>query len=391
MKTNASWIGNHQETQGTWFTGKAVVQTLADGVTAYDLKSGTQLWTTPLPGAGNHACLAPSDSYGGIGVVAYGGKHEGAWAGYACDHVAAYNLDTGKVVWSKSLNFTFKANDVDPVDRDQVSVARSRGVVVVRTNKESIALRIADGTSAWNPERAATGGCNAGSYTGGELLVRVQRCESGSYPNVKSWHTESLIDPETGKAKWMTKEGNRATTFPVSTLPMVFSSNTETYVANEANGVRRSVFGSALDQTVNLFTERASGSVWPDTAVFANVFVMGVAGKDHESGFVTAYDLDSGRQVWRTPAQAHTQYIPLMGTGANRILVYVKTDNAAKLIEMGKYDGSMKTLVEYPESVNKSMSSGAWPHWHDGRIYVTGVGGGSGDTSHSLMVLPTTK
>lgn len=401
VPTKTGWSLSQQEVDGTWFTDKAVVQTLAGGVKAYERDSGKQLWATALPGAGNQACLAPSVSDGGVGIVAYGASGMGGARG-KCDHVAAFDLNSGKVLWHRA----FKVKDEFGTG-DGLWVARAGEVVVIASDTEHVALKVADGSKAWDPMRLEDGskvwdtqalyhdgGCSAGWYTGGKNLVRVRACTEGDDPSDKNWDEVSLIDPDSGKAKWTKRFADHEAETVVSTSPIVVSGEEAgVYALDEKTGEKRGGKFQGKPDKYLLGLEN-NGSPMRQAAGFGNIFLMG--GYDPEDGpgsprSLVAYDLDSGKELWRSKASPRMEYIPLRETDGKRLLVYVtESTKRPKLVEFNPQDGAMTTVVEYPEEVDRNMGTFAWPFWHKGVLYVTSVGGSMSGESYSLVALPTT-
>ncbi|MER6094219.1 PQQ-binding-like beta-propeller repeat protein [Streptomyces bluensis] len=387
VPSKAEWGLGEQEVDGTWFTDKAVIQTLSGGVKAYDLDSGKQLWATPLPGAGNQACVAPSVSDGGIGVVAYGASGVGGAPG-KCDHVAAYDLNSGKKLWHRA----FKVKD-EFGSGTELAVARTGETVVITTDSEQVALKAVDGTKAWDVKKVVPGSCDTGTYTGGKNLIRTTACLEGDAFTGKSWTEASLVDPATGKAEWTKRFGQDEAEVALSASPLVLSGEAKgAFALDEKTGERRGSFPGMTDKYY-VFPEE-NGSPMRQVAGFGNILLMGVAEKEvakGESKTLVAYDLDSGKELWKAPGSNTIEYIPLRGTGSERLLVYVtEATKKPKLVEFNPEDGAMTTLVQYPEEVDKNMGVFAWPFWHEGVLYVSSVGAGIESDSYALVALPTT-
>ncbi|MEV8308889.1 PQQ-binding-like beta-propeller repeat protein [Streptomyces flavidovirens] len=382
-------LRSDQEVDGTWFTDKAVVQTLAGGVKAYDRDTGKKLWAAPLPGAGNQACVAPSVSDGGIGVVAYGASGVGGAHG-KCDHVAAFDLSTGKELWHKG----FKVKDEFGSGK-KLAVARTGEAVVVETDREQIALKASDGSMAWDVKKVTPKGCYPGTYTGGKNLIRLNSCDGGDPFYGKKWTEAALIDPATGKARWTKRFGEAEAETVVSSSPLVVGAAGETggedvFALDEKSGEVRSKF-SITDYYV---LPEDDGSPLRQAAGFGNIFLMGTSetGEGGEDHTMVAYDLGTGKELWKAPSSGPIQYIPLRETGGERPLVYVtEAGKEPKLVEFNPKDGAMTTVVEYPEEVDKNLDVGAWPFWNKGTLYVSTVGSSMESTSYSLVALPTTK
>ncbi|MFG2552350.1 PQQ-binding-like beta-propeller repeat protein [Streptomyces sp. NPDC048581] len=378
--------------RGTWFTDKAVVQALTGGVKAYDLDTGKQLWATSLPGDSNHSCIAPENSSGDIGVVTYGENR-------ACDHVVAYDLNTGKKLWDKKISLGDSS--------DGASVARAGDVVVINGGNTALALKAADGTPAWNPKRFATTDCPSGGFSGGEALLRVRHCQIGDPDDPNwgdGWDEVSLVDPATGQPRWTYRHeipedsfGELSSGNVLSTSPIVMireGDNGEAlFSLDDKTGKVRSEFSPAKPAEY-LHTSGSDGGRWPEAGVFGDTFVMGVS-EEKSKGLMVAYDLDSGKQLWKTEAVEFKEYYPLPAAGSDRILAYVTNndnDKGPELVEFGAEDGSMKTIVEYPIEVRKAMSTRGTPFWHKDRLFMSLADPltGLGDQAYTLVALPTT-
>ncbi|WP_329248808.1 PQQ-binding-like beta-propeller repeat protein [Streptomyces canus] len=381
-------------TRGTWFTDGAVVQTLPNGVKAYDLDSGKQLWATALPGDSSEACVAPENSSGDIGIVAYG-------EGRACDHLVAYDLGTGKQLWDKDLK------PGGTTSKDEVSVARAGDVVVVNAAKVTLALKVADGTTAWDPKKFATQDCGAGEFTGGKALIRVRGCRISDFDDPdwgQNWDEVSLIDPATGQARWTYHHKVPKDSFGeiegrdvVSTSPVVLIRHGDDgevlFSLDDETGKVRSQFSPAVPSEY-VRTDDSLGGPWSEAGAFGDTFVIDVTGEKSKE-LLAAYDLDSGKQLWKTDAVEFRSFYPLPAAGGDRILAYKTSndnDKGPELVEFGAKDGAMKTVVEYPADVHKGMSIWARPYWHEGRLYVSEPNPSAvyGETAYTLVGLPTT-
>ncbi|MFE6174406.1 PQQ-binding-like beta-propeller repeat protein [Streptomyces sp. NPDC056464] len=385
VPSKSEWGLGEQEVDGTWFTDKAVIQTLSGGVKAYDRDTGEKLWATPLPGAGNQACVAPSVSDGGIGIVAYGASGM-AGAHGQCDHVVAYDLNSGKELWHRG----FKIKDEFKTGT-KLALARTAEAVVITTDREQVALKAADGATAWDVKKVVPSACESGTYTGGKNLIRTTSCLEGDEFEGERWTEASLVDPATGKAQWTKRFGEAEAEIALSTSPLVLSGEAKgVFALDETSGERRGVLPKMAEKYYLIPEE--NGSPMRQVAGVGDILLMGMGEKestDGESKTLVAYDLDSGKELWKAPASNTIEYIPLRDTGSERLLAYV-TDGGEKpkLVEFAPEDGAMTTVAEYPEKVDKNMGVGAWPFWHEGVLYVTSVGAGLESDSYALVALP---
>lgn len=371
-----------EENRGTWFTDKAVIQTLPDGLKAYEAASGKRLWATPIPGDGNKVCEAPSDSTGNVGIVTYGEQQ-------ACDHVAAFDLVSGKKLWQKALP-------------SNAGLARS-GKVVIVGGKVKLALNVRDGSPLWKPQAFATESCDAGKFTGGKALIRVRGCSQGFNPS-KQWDEVSLVDPGTGRAKWtyrypatnilgheIAHEGA-----VISTSPIVLERGGKEaglFALDEKTGKVRSEFSPAYPAKY-VHTQDADGEPWITAGAFGDVFTIGVT-EDKDMGLLAAYDLNTGKQLWKTKPLKFGQFVPLPKAGGDRVRAFVRdndNDRGARLVEYDPRTGAEDVVMEYPEDLDEGTTVHAQPHWDKGRIFVTSNGAPivfEDQKAYSLVALPT--
>ncbi|MGW0733546.1 outer membrane protein assembly factor BamB family protein [Streptomyces sp. NPDC002851] len=388
VPTQAYTLSGVDEVDGVWFTDEAVVQTAADGVKAYDKDSGERLWEKPLPGSRNVPCLAPAESSGDIGFVAYGASDEGGTR-QICDHLVAYDLKSGAELWNKKL----EVKDEFGMGND-LSVARVDDVVVVRTEREHLALKVSDGRAAWDVKKAVTAVCNdEGAYTGGKNLIRVRSCSKGDpLDDGSNWNEISLIDPESGTAKWTTRVKTGDAEKVASTSPIVIRTEKKRmYSVDETSGrVRQALEGSAGTYITQLAD---NGSPWRQMTSSGSVFV--VAGShpgdpDSSNQSMAAYDLNSGERLWETDREDGIGYFPVRAKTDGKLLAYKRTAaERPELVEVDMQSGDTTTLLKYPEDVRKKMSALARPFWNDGRIFIASLGGSMAGESYGLVALPT--
>lgn len=302
--------------------------------------------------------------------------------------MVAYDLNSGKELWHKA----FKVKDEFKTG-GELSVARAGEIVIVTTDTEQKALKVADGTTAWDVKKVVPSGCESGTYTGGTNLIRTTSCLEGGDEFTGEWSTEAaLVDPATGKPEWSKRFGENEAEMALSTSPLVLSGEKGVFALDEKSGERRAKI-PGMTEKYYINTEE-DGSPMRQAAGFGNILLMGVGERDsadRESNTLVAYDLDTGKELWKAPTGNTIHYIPLRDTGSERLLAYVNEGaEKPKLVEFNPKDGAMTTVAEYPEEVNKNMSGGEWPFWHDGVLYVTSVGASVSGDSYALVALPTT-
>ncbi|MDI3388307.1 PQQ-binding-like beta-propeller repeat protein [Streptomyces sp. B-S-A8] len=395
VPTDAEALSTVDEVDGTWFTDKAVVQTWAGGVKAFNKQTGKRLWAKPLPGSGNVPCIAPAQSSGDIGVVAYGASTTDGLT-ESCDGVVAYDLNSGEELWHKE----FKAKADAPGDLN-LSVARAGEVVVVQTSKELRALKVSDGSVAWDAGKPLNKDCEKVSYTGGQNLIWIRSCYAGdAFKDTERWWKDvALIDPATGESKWMEKfPSEQAEKMSVySTSPLVIQNGSKGLVSVDENTGRTLAKFEGGEAISSYGTWAKSGSPLRTVTSVGNIFVMsGSDPGDYEGGrqSMIAFDLNTGKQLWKTKPEKVINLFPLHTGSKDRILAYEdRASDPPRLVEFSAKDGAKKTVLEYADGVQESLSATAQPFWNADRVYVSSIEGSLSTSadSYALVALPGKK
>ncbi|MEU3184368.1 PQQ-binding-like beta-propeller repeat protein [Streptomyces sp. NPDC006923] len=158
---------------GSWLTDTAYVKTGVNQIVGYDPAKGTQLWAIPLPGqlcaASRHAS---KDHRTAIAFEA--AKRTAATDYQPCTEVGAIDLETGKLLWTKSAKGS-NAGD----EKVRFSEITLSGTTIAAGGTDGgAAFDLATGKILWKPEVSAEG-CYDMGYGGGDGLVAVRKC--GSY------------------------------------------------------------------------------------------------------------------------------------------------------------------------------------------------------------------
>ncbi|GAA3804975.1 PQQ-binding-like beta-propeller repeat protein [Streptomyces coacervatus] len=222
---------------GSWLTDKAYVKSGVAEIDAYDPDRGTKLWTIKLPGPVCTVSDHTTDDNRTAVVFQPSMPAKGRTAG--CSQVAAIDLDAGKKLWTKSLDYGGRT-----VTFENVTVSAS--TVAAGGNYGGAAFDIAGGRQLWAPK--PNDKCVDAGYGGGEKLVAVLKCGSFNEPQL---HIQT-IDPKSGET---ISEYKLATGIEyaavVSTNPLVIAAD----VGNSAgDGSEISDFFSIDNKTGKLIT-----------------------------------------------------------------------------------------------------------------------------------------
>ncbi|MCX5399066.1 PQQ-binding-like beta-propeller repeat protein [Streptomyces sp. NBC_00102] len=173
---------------GSWVTDKAYVKTGMYEVAGYDLEKGTKLWSVPTAGQVCAASRHMTEDHK-TAILFQEGKPTAADKYPSCNTLGALDLDTGKMIWSKSV--VASSNGDEPVHFSEVTVSGT--TVAAGGTDGGAALDITTGAQLWAP-KISTDDCYDTGYAGGPALVTVRKC--GSYDDPKI--SIQTLDAKTG-------------------------------------------------------------------------------------------------------------------------------------------------------------------------------------------------
>ncbi|MEU9089846.1 PQQ-binding-like beta-propeller repeat protein [Streptomyces sp. NPDC087901] len=173
---------------GSWLTDKAYVKTGVNEVVGYDPAKGTKLWSIPLDGQLCAASRHMSKDFK-TAVAFEEGKRTAANKYPTCNQVGALDLNTGKLLWSKSV--TASTGGDRPVRFDEITLS---GTTVAAGGTEGgAAFDLNTGAERWKP-KVSTDGCYDKGYGGGEALAVVRKCGTYDDPQL----VIQALNPTTG-------------------------------------------------------------------------------------------------------------------------------------------------------------------------------------------------
>lgn len=173
---------------GSWLTDKAYVKTGVNEVVGYDQTSGTKLWSIPLPGQLCAASRHMSKDFK-TAIAFEDGKRSKANKYPTCNHIGALDLNTGKLMWNKSV--TASTSGDRPVRFDEITLS---GTTVAAGGTEGgAAFDLNTGAERWKP-KVSTDGCYDKGYGGGEALAVVRKCGTYDDPQL----IIQALNPTTG-------------------------------------------------------------------------------------------------------------------------------------------------------------------------------------------------
>lgn len=380
-------VGDVTTVDGSWLTDKAYVKTGVDEIVGYDKVKGTKLWSVPLEGQLCAASRHMSKDYK-TAVVFEESNPTKAKKYPPCNQVGGIDLNTGKLMWSKSV--TAATSGDEPVRFDEVTLS---GTTVAAGGTEGgAAFNLNTGAERWKP-KVGTDGCYDKGYGGGDALAVVRKC--GTYDNPQL--VIQALNPTTGAplSSFKMPPGVDYASI-VSTKPLVVAADVGD-TAGDGSGI--SDFFSIDASTGKLLTKIAAdgekyaarcGSTEVETcqqlAVGNNRLYLPT--EEHEgtgdygdTNEIVSFDLTTGKPT-SDKADAGDRYtmFPIRMDGSNIIAYKVPPyDKGGQIVSIDGSTFKQTVLMENPgdESVRDAETSFSMDYaeilYSDGRMYISEV------------------
>ncbi|MFF0437244.1 PQQ-binding-like beta-propeller repeat protein [Streptomyces sp. NPDC004327] len=359
LKNNVDLPRNGADVFGPWIVGDTVVKAMYKGIDGYSLADGSAKWHLDVPFKLCAAAQEPAAN--GAMVFAY---QENAKDGAKCTELQQVDATSGKAGWKQSVPkgagfFGFSDN----------TLAISGSTVTAAGSSSAYGYSLADGKQLFGfPAGASNGKCKPIAFAGGSKLIGAVKCPSGDAS--KEQQAVSEFDPVTGKAKWQfSLKPNWEVDKVYSVDPLVVSATQRdekkwSVFALNANGSLRSqIQGSGNDKyaphcggTFVIFGQNLQGCT--GVAADANTFYMATDTSYGTSNEVVAFDLNTGKQKWRSKAPAEQQMTPLRMEGSD-VLLYVepKFDKGGAVATLAPTGGAPKVVLQHQVATAEIESS----------------------------------
>ncbi|MFI6350597.1 PQQ-binding-like beta-propeller repeat protein [Streptomyces sp. NPDC050560] len=338
---------------GSWLTDKVYAKAGVAELIGYNPDTGAKSWTTPLDG---QTCAgSPEVSEDGVAAVVYEEKkREKKGDVFPCDKISAFDTNTGKLLWTKSVD----VSDT-PATFEEVSISGST-VAVGGGTDGGAAFDLKSGKQLWAPDPAST--CKDDGYRGGEQLVAVRSCGSYDDPRVEV----QLLDPASGKPKWSYKLpvgidnakviSSKPVVFGVDSGEITSSGVTDVFAMDDATGKLRNKITLEdgkyeHDCGVNKVHDCHAIAVGNDRLYVPTNEHQG--GKDtSQTNEIVSFSLATGKGTTdRFDAGDGTTMWPLRMDGGNIIAYKEATyDKGAEVVSVDTKTGKSTKLLQTPSS-----------------------------------------
>ncbi|UUU22726.1 outer membrane protein assembly factor BamB family protein [Streptomyces sp. DSM 40750] len=195
--------------KGSWLTEATYAKAALNKIIGYDPDSGKSKWTLDLAG---QTCAASREitTEGVAVVVTEAAKRKNNDDRQPCTEVTAFNVETGKELWTKSSELSGEKVPFGEVTISGTTVAAAGGY------SGGGAFDVNSGKVLWSPK---AGECTDEGYAGGAQLIAVRKC--GDYGS-ETFEVQ-LLDPKSGSVKWTYKVPSGIQRAKIiSTKPVVF-------------------------------------------------------------------------------------------------------------------------------------------------------------------------
>ncbi|MFF9687353.1 PQQ-binding-like beta-propeller repeat protein [Streptomyces sp. NPDC014623] len=361
-----------EETHGPWFAGDVVAKGMYRKVTGYAVADGTEEWSLRLP---TDLCASPTaPTADGKVVVALEDNVSESEA--SCSVLQMIDLRTGRAGWKKTVDRSALQDGLS-----HVAMSIAGDTVTFGRDTASNAFRVSDGKELFG--KREEGVCQPFAFTGGARMLAAVSCQAEPDDPVRQQVQE--VDPATGAPKWtyVVEPGWSVThVFTVSPPVLSIAKDDEWAVlVLDENGTHRSRMvggdedygfrcgedsvqeGGNLDGCAGVAadTSRFYFSTQPDSTA------------EVKTNKVVAFDLATGRPVWKTPSPGGRFMMPLRLEGG-KVLVHVQAAYR-RSGEIGALDpstGAYTTLLKHPESAAGTENSLFLPKaaYRDGRSFL---------------------
>ncbi|MBW5486708.1 outer membrane protein assembly factor BamB family protein [Streptomyces bambusae] len=351
-----------------WVVGDTVVKAAYKSVTAYGVSDGKERWTVLFP---NKICTATHlTTTDGKTVLGYmDGQSENA----KCNQLKMIDLKAGKEGWNKEVPseglFDIMVSPTLAISGDTVTVSRMG---------PTSAFKVSTGDKLWARTGEPTtdpGGCLPEKYAGGPKLIGVARCTDDGEEVQGS-------DPVTGKTTWfykLPKDWKVSRVYSVDPVVVDVANKQKQERAIAVIGsdgklrTQLSGEGSFNAQCDNVLLDRYLQSCWGavvDTR--ANSIYLPTDGKSNE---IVAFDLNTGKAKWRTPAEKDRRMLPLKAENG-QLYAYVEAekDKGGEVLAIPAAGGKPTTVLRNPSPPAATVENNiAAPQidYADGRLFVS--------------------
>ncbi|AUY49280.1 PQQ-binding-like beta-propeller repeat protein [Streptomyces sp. CB01881] len=334
---------------GSWALADAVVRADATGVHAYDRTDGKPTWSVEPPAAGAVPCgLSPSVNQAGLGAALFRTQADPK---SPCTLVAAVDTKTGKNAWTKTVS------DAKGTYNAHVGVTDDKVIAV--GDDRAVAWESADGKDVWQYTGQGKFCTLSGGVAGKTVMVASSCADSTPVDQAVS------IGTADGKVSWWRGLNNQPKTVTVlSAEPSVVLTTGE-----KPEGDKVFAWGPTGDPAAEIPVRAGEGrldvahgtfSATPDVFFQDRTMVTTLAPASGGGAVsVVGYDLDTGRQRWKTAA-GEKGVVRAVGVDGGALVLAAdeRRDQPAHLSRFALANGQEAVGGNFPAGTGSLLVSG---------------------------------
>ncbi|MGW4896823.1 outer membrane protein assembly factor BamB family protein [Kitasatospora sp. NPDC004240] len=335
---------------GGWLLESAVVRADSTGVRAYDLADGKPVWAVEPPAPGAVPCgLSPSVGPSGLGAALFRPQADPK---APCSLVVAVDTKTGKTAWTKPLSETKGGYSA------RVGVTEDKVIAV--GDDHVVAWAAADGKDIWQYTGQGKFCTLSGGVSGKTVMVASTCADSTPADQAVSLHVAD------GTVAWWRGLNNQPKTVTVlSAEPAVVLTTGEKpgddrVFAWGTTGDPAAEIPVGTEDGTRLDVAHGSFSATPGVFFQERTMVTTLAPPGGNGPLsVTGYDLDSGKQRWRTAVgeKGGVRAVGLDGAGL-LLAADERTEQPAHLSRIALADGKETVGGNFPQGTGSLLLAG---------------------------------
>ncbi|MFG3259525.1 PQQ-binding-like beta-propeller repeat protein [Streptomyces sp. NPDC048172] len=350
---------------GAWSTGKVFAKSTVNALIGMDLATNKQKYKLPLKG---NVCAASNETTkDGLAAMVV---QETISSGADCTRMVIVDVNKGKILQDKTMpNADTRSIENVAISGDTVASAWIGG---------SAGYKISTGKKIWS---ATPSTCRDVGYAGGKSLVAVVECGNDlDNPEV----SVQKLDPDTGKANWKYKMPKGAKNVRVaSTDPVVLVAGagdeltSDIFTVGEDKKLKAKIsMGKRYNKPCELEVDGCYGMAVDQNTVYLSTAEHSGSSEYGRTNEVMAFDFNTGRAKWKSPAGEKRAIIPFKTQGSN-VLAYKlpSYDSGGEIVSLDPQKGKQTRLLKMPvsdvgegeQAINVSSYSVDQPIVWDGR------------------------
>ncbi|MDJ0380572.1 PQQ-binding-like beta-propeller repeat protein [Streptomyces sp. G-G2] len=368
--------------EGSWITDTAYVKSDVAKVVGYDLGTGAEKWSVPLPaqlcGATKHI------SEGKTAILFKEALPSDANKYPRCNQVGVIDLNAGKLAWSGNIKAATSGDK--PVEFKEITI--SGQTVAAGGLQGGAGWNLADGKNLW-PAKVDADGCYDLGYGGGDALAVIRKC--GPYGS--QYLLAQSLDPTTGapKSSYKMSQGIEYASI-VSTKPLIVGADvgdaakggsavSDLFVLDDAGALKTRIPVSSGNYDVRCEPTEVEGC---RKMVVGNgkIYVPAAEHKGSDSygrtNELLSFDLSTGKQTTdRSDAGEQFTLMPLRMDGPNVIAYKLPPyEKGGQIVSIDGTTMKQTLLMEMPSDKNirrpetAFSSLGAEYRYQNGRFFI---------------------